>query len=191
MKSLSTLRIAAIAAAALAAPAAWAHGGHAVAGAASGFAHPFAGLDHLLAIAAVGAWAAQQAGRARWAVPLAFLAAMAAGALAGAAGFALPAVEPMIAASLTALGLAIAFGIRAPAFAGAAIAALFAVFHGHAHGAEAAGPSLAAYLGGMLAATAFLHGAGFMAGIAVRASALRWTAAAVAAGGVGLLIAGA
>ena len=191
MKRMIAARTLVLLAAAFAAPLAWAHAGHAVGGAASGFVHPFAGLDHLLAMVAIGAWAAQQAGRARWAVPLAFVATMAAGALAGFAGFALPAVEPMIAASVVALGLAVAAGVRAPIFAGVAIAALFAVFHGHAHGAEAANAPLAAYLGGMLLATALLHGVGFTTGLVLRAGALRWAGAVVAAGGVGLMIAGA
>jgi urease accessory protein len=186
-----TARTLVIVGAAFAAPVAMAHTGHGVAGAASGFAHPFAGLDHLLALFAIGAWAAQQEGRARWSVPLAFIAAMAVGALAGVSGFALPSVEPMIAASVVALGLAVAAGLRTPLYAGVGVAALFAVFHGHAHGTEVAHAPLAAYLGGMLLATALLHGAGFATGLAIRATALRWTGAAVAAGGVGLMLAGA
>lgn len=191
MKRLLVLRTLALAAAAFAAPLAWAHTGHGVAGAASGFAHPFAGLDHLLAMLAIGAWAAQQADRARWAIPLAFVAAMAVGALAGFAGLSLPAVEPMIAASVVALGLAVAAAVRAPVAAGVAVAALFALFHGHAHGMEAAGQPLAAYLAGLLLATGLLHATGFAGGLALRATTLRWAGAAITAGGVGLLIAGA
>ena len=191
MKRALAFRTVALAAAAFAVPLAHAHTGHGVDGAASGFAHPFAGLDHLLAMLAIGAWAALQQGRARWAIPLAFAAAMAAGALAGFAGWGIPAMEPTIAASVVALGLAVAAAVRAPASAGVAIAALFALFHGNAHGMEAAGAPLAAYLGGLLAATGLLHGAGFAAGLAVRETALRWAGAAMAAGGVGLMIAGA
>jgi urease accessory protein len=190
MKRLFALRTLALAAA-FATPLACAHTGHGVVGAASGFAHPFAGLDHLLAMLAIGAWAAQQPGRARWAIPLAFVAAMAAGTLAGFAGYSLPAVEPMIAASVVALGLVVAAAVRAPVSAGVAVAALFALFHGHAHGMEAAGQPLAAYLAGMILATALLHAAGYAGGLAVRATALRWAGAAVAAGGVALAIAGA
>ena len=116
--------------------------------------------------------------------------AMALGALAGLAGFALPALEPTIAASVVVLGLAIAAGLRTPVFAGVTIAALFAVFHGNAHGLEAAGAPIAAYLGGMLVATALLHGAGVAGALAVRGGALRWAGAAVAAGGAGLMLAG-
>jgi len=189
MKRLPTLHTLVLAAAVLAAPLAWGHDGHHVGGAAAGFVHPFAGLDHLLAMVAIGLWATQQGGRALWAVPLAFVAAMAMGALAGFAGFALPALEPMIAASVVVLGLAIAAGLRAPVLAGATIAALFAVFHGNAHGLEAVGAPVAAYLAGMLAATALLHGAGIAGGLAVKVGALRWAGAAVAAGGVGLMLA--
>lgn len=191
MKRSSIARIFVLGMAVLAAPVVSAHTGHGIGGAASGFAHPFAGLDHLLAMVAIGAWAAQQEGRARWAVPLAFVAAVALGAIAGAAGFALPVVEPMIAASVVVLGLVIASGLRAPISAGVAIAAAFAIFHGHAHGTEAAAAPLAAYLAGMLAATAMLHAAGFAAGAALRATALRWAGALVAAGGVALIAAGA
>jgi urease accessory protein len=191
MKRLFTARNLALAATALVTPLAWGHAGHDVGGAASGFTHPFQGLDHMLAMLAIGLWAAQQGGRARWAVPLAFVATMALGALAGFAGLSLPAVEPMVAASVVVLGLILAAGVRAPLSAGVTIAALFAVFHGYAHGAEASGAPIAAYLLGMLAATALLHGGGYVTGLAVRASALRWAGAAVAAGGVGLMLAGA
>jgi len=190
MKRLFTPRSLVLVAAVLAAPLAWGHDGHVVGGAAAGFAHPFTGLDHLLAMVAIGLWATQQGARAFWAVPLAFVTAMALGALAGFAGFALPALEPMIAASVVVLGLAIASGMRTPVLAGVTIAALFAVFHGNAHGLEAAGAPIAAYLGGMLVATALLHGAGVAGALAVRGGALRWAGAAVAAGGAGLMLAG-
>ncbi len=191
MKRLSALRTLALAAAAFAAPLAWAHTGHGVTGATAGFVHPFAGLDHLLAMLAIGAWAAQQSGRARWALPLAFVAAMAVGALGGFAGWSLPAVEPMIAASVVALGLAVAVAVRAPVSAGVAAASLFALFHGHAHGMEAAGQPLTAYLAGMILATGLLHTSGYAGALALRATVLRWAGAAVAAGGVALAIAGA
>jgi urease accessory protein len=191
MKRLFTARNLALAAFAFASPLAWGHAGHDVGGAAAGFAHPFAGLDHLLAMLAIGLWAAQQGGKARWAVPLAFVATMALGALAGFAGIGLPAVEPMVAASVVVLGLILASGVRAPLTAGVTIAASFALFHGYAHGAEAAAAPIAAYMAGMLAATAMLHFAGFATGLAVRATALRWAGALVAAGGAALMLTGA
>jgi urease accessory protein len=189
MKRLLNLRTLVLVAAVLAAPLAWGHDGHEVGSAASGFVHPFTGLDHLLAMVAIGLWTTQLGVRTYWSVPLAFVVAMALGALAGFAGFALPALEPMIAASVEALGLAIAAGFRAPVIAGVTIAALFAVFHGNAHGLEAAGAPIAAYMGGMLAATALLHGAGIAGALAVRGEVLRWTGVAVAAGGAGLMFA--
>jgi urease accessory protein len=97
----------------------------------------------------------------------------------------------MVAASVVVLGLILASGVRAPLSAGVTIAALFAVFHGYAHGAEAATAPPAAYMGGMLVATAMLHGAGFATGLAVRATALRWAGALVAAGGAALIFTGA
>ena len=132
----------------------------------SGFMHPFAGLDHLLAMLAVGLWASQLGGRWRWAVPLAFVTAMSAGALSG-MNFSF--VEPMVAASVLALGLLVALQVKLRA-AGAAIAALFALFHGMAHAAELpVGAEPAAYFAGFILATALLHGAGILLGLAPRA----------------------
>lgn len=144
-------------------PAAAHAGGDAGAGFLSGLAHPFSGWDHVLAMVAVGAWAGQSGRAAAWAMPAGFLAAMAAGAALAVLGLALPGVEAAIALSVLALGLAIAFGLRPAAWLGAALAAAFAVFHGHAHGAEmllAASQPLSCALG-FLVATAALHGLGF------------------------------
>jgi urease accessory protein len=152
---------------ALSPQAAFAHSGpdH-VAGFASGFAHPLGGLDHALAMLAVGLLAAHLAGRALWALPLAFLGAMAFGGAIGAAGIAFPFVELGIAVSVVALGLALALG-RLPLQGALAAAAIFGVFHGHAHGAELpVTGSAAAYGLGFLAATALLHIAGITAGLA-------------------------
>ena len=185
------VRTAALLTALLASSAALAHPGHGAEGAAAGFLHPFSGLDHLLAMIAIGAWAAQQSGRARWAVPGAFIAFMALGALAGNAGFAIPLAEPLIVASLLVLGLAIATQMRAHLAVGISIATLFALMHGSVHGAESGGAPMAAYIIGMLAATATLHGAGFAAGATLRAVYLRLCGVAIAAGGVALAVAGA
>ena len=141
-----------------ASPAALAHPGAHAGGFAHGFAHPFGGLDHLLAMVAVGVWAARRAGPARWILPLAFVSFMALGT-----GLALPVVEPMIAASVLVLGLGAALGRRLPVAAGAALTALFALYHGQAHFAEMpAEASLAGFALGMLSATALLHGAGLL-----------------------------
>lgn len=135
------------------------------AGFAQGFAHPFGGIDHLLAMVAVGLWAAQRGGRALWAAPGAFLAMMALGGVAGALGVTLPLVELAVAASLIVLGAAVALAIRLPAAASAVLVGLFALFHGHAHGTELPQTASAlAYGLGFLAATASLHGLGIAIG---------------------------
>jgi len=163
-------------------------GEHAVVGFASGFAHPFLGLDHLLAMLAVGLWAAQQGGRALWAVPAAFVAAMGLGGLLVWVGGALPQVETGIALSVLVLGLLIATRRQWAAPIGMALAAGFALFHGYAHGLEmphAASPAL--YALGFVLATAVLHAAG-IAGNRVGRHAVRWAGAAIAAAGLALVI---
>ncbi|MDH6591180.1 urease accessory protein [Variovorax sp. TBS-050B] len=141
-------------------------------GFAAGFMHPLTGTDHLAAMVAVGLWSALAARRAwpdlLWA-PLAFAGMLLAGALMGLTGVQLPAVEPMIAASLLVLGLLVAARIRLPAAAAMALVGVFAVFHGLAHGHELAGGHGAALtLAGMVTATLLLHGAGIALGWALR-----------------------
>lgn len=131
-----------------------------------GLLHPFTGLDHLAAMLAVGAWSALvMRGRQVWTAPLAFAATLLMGAWLGAAGVVLPAVEPMIAASLLVLGLLVATRrALAPAVGGALVAG-FALFHGVAHGTElAASASMAAALAGMVLGTVALHLAGVSLG---------------------------
>lgn len=132
-----------------------------------GFLHPIGGLDHILAMVAVGVFAAYLGGRALWLVPTAFVAMMAFGGWLGVAGVAVPYVEAGIAASVIVLGLAVAARVTLPAAAAATLVGVFAIFHGHAHGAEmpmdASGLSYAA---GFMLATALLHGAGLGLGIA-------------------------
>jgi urease accessory protein len=160
------MRYAAITVLLLFASSAFAHPSHV-----SGFMHPFVGVDHLLAMLAVGLWAAQLGGRWRWGLPLAFVGAMTLGGLAGFAGFALPGVEPMLAASVLVLGLVVALRVQWRA-GGAALVAAFAVFHGIAHAAELpAGAGPAGYAAGFIAATALLHAAGVALGLAPRARA--------------------
>lgn len=177
----------------LASSPAFAHtGGTIGAGLASGFVHPFSGLDHLLAMIAVGLWAAQSGGRAVWLLPIAFPAAMALGAVAGVAGVALPAVEVGIALSVLALGALVAFAVRLPALGGAALVAVFAVLHGHAHGAEVpAAADTIAYGAGFILATALLHLIGIGLGLALKspqaARGVRVGGAAIAAAGVALI----
>ncbi|WP_431273882.1 HupE/UreJ family protein [Variovorax ureilyticus] len=157
-------------------------------GFAAGFLHPLTGADHLAAMVAVGLWSALTARRAwpdlLWA-PLGFAVMLLAGASAGLAGVHLPAVEPMIAASLLVLGLLVLTQRRLPALAAASLVGAFAVFHGVAHGQELAGESGAALtLAGMLAATVLLHAAGLAIGWSLR-HGHRW-APRVAGAGVAL-----
>ena len=134
---------------------------------AAGFAHPFAGWDHLAAMVAVGLWGSLTR-QPLWRAPLAFSGALLAGALLGLSGIALPAIEPMIAASLLVLGLLVASGARLPWGMGVALVAGFAVFHGAAHGTELAGPQAGLALAGMVLATASLHALGLGLGMALR-----------------------
>ncbi len=135
---------------------------------ATGFVHPFGGLDHVLAMVAVGLLAAQLGGRALWLVPASFLAAMAAAGLAGMSGIGLPMTELGIAASIVVLGGAIALRLTMPVAAAMALVGFFAMFHGYAHGLET--PETASGLSyglGFVAATALLHGLGIVTGLAL------------------------
>ena len=162
----------------------------------AGFVHPFLGLDHLLAMVAVGLWAACLGGPARVFVPVAFVAAMAAAGLASAAGTALPLVETAIALSLIALGALLIARVRMPLAAGAALVGVFAIFHGHAHGAEipdAASPAV--YALGFVLATAILHAIGLGIGTALLGAGhtaggrlMRVAGSGVAAAGLLLLV---
>ncbi|GAC1030120.1 HupE/UreJ family protein [Pseudomonas sp. No.21] len=141
---------------------AFAHPGHDSSGLMAGVAHPITGLDHLLAMLAVGLWAAQQQGAARWALPVAFVGTMLLGGLLGFEGLELPFMETGIAASVLALGLLVAVAVRPPMFVAVGLTALFALAHGVAHGLEL--PELSSpwgYATGFVAATAALHAAGY------------------------------
>lgn len=135
-------------------------------GLAAGFAHPLGGLDHLMAMLGIGLWAGLLGGRATWALPAAFLGAMAAGGALGLAGLGLPMVEAGIAASVIVLGAVVALAARLPLAAALSLAALFGLFHGHAHGAEMHPEAGAAttYAAGFLLATAGLHALGLALG---------------------------
>ena len=145
----------------------------------SGFVHPFLGADHLLAMLAVGLFAAMTGGRARWAYPASFVAAMILGGFLGFEGAALPVIEPTILASVVVLGAAIAFALRPPLALACGVIALFGMAHGYAHGLEAPGLGGLAYAAGFVAATAALHGVGLALGSAAGslgrpASPARW-----------------
>jgi urease accessory protein len=159
--------VSALLATALLPASAFAHTGVGAAGGfGHGFMHPIGGLDHILAMVAVGMFAARLGGRALWLVPAAFVGMMAMGGLAGVSGVSLAFVEIGIAASVLVLGLAVAFRWSLPVAAAMALVGFFAVFHGHAHGSEmpASASGLAYGLGFMLA-TALLHAAGIALGL--------------------------
>lgn len=134
-------------------------------GFAHGFAHPLGGLDHILAMVTVGIFAWQLGGRALWLVPAAFVAAMAAGGALALTGVPVPMVEAGIAASVIVLGAIVALGIKAPLAIAMGLVGLFAIFHGHAHGAEMPlEAATGAYAAGFMLATALLHLAGIALG---------------------------
>lgn len=175
----------------LAGPAA-AHSGHD----ASGFLHPFIGIDHLLVMVGVGIWASLLAVRKPLTaalVPAAFVAMMAVGAAAGFVGMKLPLVEATILASVFVVGGLIVGAIRLPAVLAMAVAGLFAAFHGYAHALEAPTTGTGVYILGFLAATGLLQMVGLGLGVAVHralgVAGLRALGGAVMAGGALVLLA--
>jgi len=135
----------------------------------SGFMHPMGGLDHLLAMLAIGLWAASLGGRALWAVPAAFIGTMLVGGGLAVAGVQVPFIEQGIVLSVILMGALLVGAARFPVTICAGIAGLFAVFHGAAHGLEMPlNANGAEYALGFAAATALLHlvGIGFGAAIA-------------------------
>ncbi len=179
----------------LIAPAAWGHepDGDFQGGFMSGFTHPFYGLDHVAAMVAVGIWGAFLGRPAIWVLPVVFPVIMAVGGVAAIVGVAVPLIEPGIALSSIALGLAILAKWRAPSAVAGVLVGVFAIFHGHAHGAElphATEP--AAYAVGFVISTGLLHAAGIafglLAGRPRGAIALRAVGAVIAAAGLGFLV---
>lgn len=163
-----------------------------IAGFDTGLAHACSGADHLLAVLAVGMWAAQLGGRGRWALPLSFVATMIVGG--ALAAFALPAA-PLpwtLALSVVALGAAMFHGGRLPAAGPVALVGAFGLLHGWAHAAEMpAVASATGYGAGLALATAALHGVGLVIGLALRrrlAPVLRAGGGAIALAGAGLLL---
>lgn len=185
----------ALAVVSLAASQALAHTGAAaggVGGFVSGFEHPIFGWDHVVAMVAVGLWGAFLGAPAIWLLPIVFPVVMAFGGALGIAGVPIPAVETGIATSSIVLGLMIALAARAPLWVAAIIVGIFAIFHGHAHGAElpeAAHP--VAYSIGFVLATGLLHLCGIALGLLVGRPggtlAIRTGGAAIALVGCGFL----
>jgi urease accessory protein len=173
--------------------AAFAHPGHGETSSLfAGLAHPFSGPDHLTAMLAVGALAALKGGRALWLWPVTFVGVMIAGAVLGMAQVSLPLVEPAILASVVVLGLLVALAVNLPTWLGVALVGVSALFHGHAHGVEAAGLGSLGYMTGFVAATAALHLAGIGATLGLKSASLqpvvRVAGAACALIGAGLAL---
>jgi len=176
----------------LASAAASAHTGiHSGGDFAIGFTHPFIGLDHLLAMVAVGMWAVQLGGSHLLAIPAIFVSSMAVGASIGASGVPLPQVEAGVALSVLVLGMLVALSLRAAGYWAALLVAAFALFHGHAHGSEM--PAFSEpwrYFTGFVIATASLHALGVTAGTVLknRPAILRIGGAAIGLFGGWLLL---
>jgi urease accessory protein len=135
----------------------------------SGFRHPLTGLDHIVAMVAVGLWGAYLRAPAMWLLPVVFPVVMAFGGALGVLGVPLPWVETGIALSGVLLGLAVAFAARPPLWMAAAIVGFFAIFHGHAHGTELpAAANAMTYAIGFVIATGLLHLSGIALGLLLR-----------------------
>lgn len=176
----------------LASAPAFAHPGHIGHEFVDGWQHPLTGIDHLLAMIGVGLLAVRIGGKATWLMPIAFMTNMLLGVLIAGLGMPLPGVEHAVLASVLILGLLIAATSAVPLWIGAGLVSLFALFHGHAHGAEMVqGGSMAAYAAGFLLATVVLHITGIVGGIAISrllsTRTLRMTGAMISAIGMLLL----
>jgi urease accessory protein len=158
----------------------------------TGLKHPISGLDHVLAMIAVGLWGAQLGAPAIWLLPVTFPMVMAFGGFLGLVGVPLPATEVGIALSAILLGGAVARESRPPLVAAALLVAFFAIFHGYAHGTELPkGQNGLTYSIGFVIATGCLHGVGIAIGLIHRwptgKTALRAAGAMVAMAGVAFL----
>jgi urease accessory protein len=173
----------------------WAQVSHAhveggqAAGFITGLQHPWSGLDHVLAMIAVGLWGAQLGNPALWLLPIAFPMMMAAGAMMGLIGIPVPGIEIGIALSAIFLGTMILFQVRPKLALAVSVVGVFAIFHGHAHGTELpAGQSGLLYSMGFVIATGCLHGVGialgFVNGLPVGKLALRGAGSFIAVMGI-------
>jgi urease accessory protein len=165
-----------------------ARGGEAL-GLVSGLRHPVSGLDHVLAMIAVGLWGAQLGAPAVWLLPITFPMVMAFGGMLGLIGVKLPGIEIGIALSAVALGFAVVSEARPALWMAALLVGLFAIFHGHAHGTELpAGADGVLYSIGFVVATGTLHAVGISMGLVHRwpagRAALRAAGAIVTVAGV-------
>jgi urease accessory protein len=155
----------------------------------SGFRHPISGLDHVVAMVAVGLWGAQLGAPAIWILPVAFPLVMAVGGMLGLLGVPLPGIELGIAASAIMLGAAVMLRLRPPLALAALMVGFFAIFHGYAHGSELPpGENGLLYSLGFVIATGCLHACGITIGLVNRGTwgqrAVRFAGAAIALTGV-------
>jgi urease accessory protein len=155
----------------------------------AGLSHPVSGLDHVLAMIAVGLWGAQLGAPAVWLLPVTFPMVMAFGGTLGLVGVKLPGIEVGIALSAIGLGAAVLFEARPKLWIAAALVGFFAIFHGHAHGTELpAGSNGVLYSIGFVVATGLLHATGIGIGLVHRwpmgQKALRLAGAVVAFAGL-------
>ena len=154
----------------------------------SGFLHPLTGLDHVTAMVAVGLWGAFLGAPAMWVLPVVFPVVMAFGGAVGVLGVPIPGVETGIALSSLILGICVAFAVRPPLWVAALIVGTFAIFHGHAHGAEMPHAANAmTYAIGFVVATGLLHLCGIAFGLLVR---WPWGQKLVRVGGVAIALVG-
>lgn len=169
-----------------------AHTGSSTGGLIGGFAHPLFGPDHVVAMVAVGLWGAFLGPPAIWLLPIVFPLVMAFGGVIGILGVPLPGVETAIALSAVVLGTMVALAARPPLWVAALIVGAFAIFHGHAHGAELPpGADVVAYSVGFVVATGLLHLTGIAFGLLARwragRIAVRTAGGAIALAGVAFL----
>ncbi len=168
------------------------HPGHGESGVAAGAMHPLHGLDHILAMIAVGLMGVRCATgpmgnrHALWLVPATFMAAMAAGSGLALAGVPMPGVEWGIALSVLVFGVIVALGTAPRTWVACLVAGAFALLHGHAHIAEMGDTSVLAYMGGFLATTGLLHAGGVLAGWCI---ARAWSTSIVRLAGAGVALA--
>lgn len=163
------LRTAIVLMACLLASPALAHSGDVAGGFVGGLAHPLSGPDHVAAMVAVGLWGAFLGSPAIVILPVVFPLVMAAGGVLGILGVPLPGVEIGIAVSAALLGMMVALAAKPPLWVAAVMVGIFAIFHGHAHGAELPpGADALAYSAGFVIATGCLHLAGIAFGLLAR-----------------------
>jgi urease accessory protein len=157
-----------------------------------GFSHPLTGLDHILAMFAIGIWAVQVGGKAIWAIPLSFVGMMIVGGILGMSGVRIPYVETGIVMSVMVLGVLIIASARLPLAAGMLIAGIFAIFHGHSHGTEIPNAAMGiTYSIGFAISTLLLHLSGIdfalFIGNKAKTQLLRYAGATIAIAGIIML----